>query len=236
MLIYGFVIVGFELITGKLLSALRSTKTAWFLGGFALSYIITILINKTHIYGGFRSLAFMLLTFILFFLFPQDVTKEKLIKEMKLVSAAIVFCTFVYSFASFFMYVFSLSGKYFTSNGDYEAYYGMFDSRLWGVYNPNTGATLTILSVVLSIAFIISDKQKRVRIPLYFNIFIQFSVMLLTGSRAGYYVLAGVITFCAFFVIVCKKQNFSIRTAVYRSCFERRIGISSGCYGIYFVR
>ena len=212
MLIYGFVIVGFELITGKLLSALRSTKTVWFLGGFALSYSITILINKTHIYGGFRSLAFMVLAFILFFLFPQGITKEKVIKEMELVSATIIFCTFVYSFASFVMFVFSLSGAYFT--GDYQAYYGMFESRLWGLYNPNTGATLTIISILLSVAFILAYKKKRVRIPLSFNIFIQFSVMLLTGSRAGYYVLAGVVAFCTFFGIVYKMQRFTIKTAI----------------------
>lgn len=211
MLIYGFVIVGFELVTGKLLSALRSTKTAWFLGGFALSYSITILINKTHIYGGFRSLAFMVLAFILFFLFPQGITKEKVMKEIKLVSATVVISTFVYSFVSFFMFVFSLSGAYFT--GDYQAYYGMFESRLWGLYNPNTGATLTILSVLLSVAFIITCKKKRIRIPLSINIFIQFSVMLLTGSRAGYYVLSGVVAFCTFFGIVYKMQNFTIKTA-----------------------
>ena len=213
MLVYGFIIVAYELITGKLLSALRSTKTVWLLGGFALSYIITILINKTHIYGGFRSLSFMVLMFVLCFLFPQDTTKEKILKEIKLVSATIIACTFTYSFASFFMYVFSISGKYFTANGDYEAYYGMFDSRLWGLYNPNTGATLTILSVLLSIAFLIINKRKRVRIPLLVNIFIQFSVMLLTGSRAGYYVLAGVIAFCTFFTIAYKMQNFTIKTA-----------------------
>lgn len=214
MLIYGFVIVGFELITGKLLSALRSTKTAWFLGGFALSYSITILINKTHIYGGFRSLAFMVLSFILFFLFPQGITKEKIIKEIKLVSATILLCTFVYSFVSFVMFVFSLSGKYFTSNGDYEAYYGMFESRLWGLYNPNTGATLTIISILLSVVFIITHKKKRIRIPLSINIFIQFSVMLLTGSRAGYYVLSGVVAFCTFFGVAYKMQKFTIKTAV----------------------
>lgn len=214
MLIYGFVIVGFEFITGKLLSAIRSTKTSWFLGGFALSYVVTILLNRTHIFGGFRSLAFMVLMFLLFFLFPQDTTKEKIIKEIKIVSATIVSSTFVYSFTSFIMFVFSLSGKYFTANGDYEAYYGMFDSRLWGLYNPNTGATLTILSILISAAFMIFYRKKRVIIPLSVNVFVQFSVMLLTGSRAGYYVLAGVVAFCAFFAIIYVMQKFEIKTAI----------------------
>ena len=66
LMIYGFVIIGYELLRGKLLGALRSTKTAFFLGGFALSYAITILINQMQVFNGFKTLAFMVLFFVLF--------------------------------------------------------------------------------------------------------------------------------------------------------------------------
>ena len=214
MMVYGFIIVGYELIKGTLLKTLRTTKTSFLLGGFLLSYIITILINKTHIIGGLKTVAFMFLLFVLCFLFPGDTTKDKIIKEMKAVSGTIVASTFILSLISFIMYVFSISGIYFTGEGTYQASYGLFEGRLWGVYNPNTGATLTIISVILSLAFVIIYKKKRIRIPLIINIALQFSVLILTGSRAGYYVLAGTTVFAVFFAIVNHAKNFKIKTMV----------------------
>lgn len=213
MLVYGYVIVGYELLKGKLWSTLRTTKTAMFLGGFALSYFITVLINKTHLIGELKSLAFMLLLFVLCFLFPNDTKKDAIIKEVKLISAEITGITFIFGLISFIMYVFSVSGTYMTNNGMYQAYYGMFEARLWGIYNPNTSATLTIISIVLSLVFIIINKRKRIIIPLVFNIIIQFCVLLLTGSRAGMYVVAGTTAFFVFFAIVYKFNNFTYRTA-----------------------
>lgn len=202
MLLYGLAIIGFELFTGKLLSSLKSTKTVAFLGAFSVFYAITILINKTHIVGGFKSLAFMVLFFVLLFLFPNENTKEQVLKEMKVVSATIVIITFIYSAVSFVLYVLSISGTYTNSSGTYQAYYGMFESRLWGIYNPNTSATLTIISIVLSVTFIIAMRKKAATIVLSINIFIQFCVLLLTGSRAGCYVLAGAVAFGLFMAII----------------------------------
>lgn len=213
MLVYGYVIVGYELLKGKLWSTLRTTKTAIFLGGFALSYFITILVNKTHLIGELKSLVFMVLLFVLCFLFPNDTRKDDLIKEVKIISAEITWITFIFGLISFFMYVFSISGTYMTNNGMYQAYYGMFETRLWGLYNPNTSATFTVISVFLSFVFFVVNKKKRIRIPLLFNILMQFCVLLLTGSRAGMYVMAGVAAFFVFFAIVYKIKNFTYKTA-----------------------
>ena len=213
MLVYGYVIVGYELLKGKLWSTLRTTKTAMFLGGFALSYFITVLINKTHLIGELKSLAFMVLLFVLCFLFPNDTRKDDLIKEVKIISAEITWITFIFGLISFILYVFSVSGTYMTDNGLYQAYYGMFEARLWGIYNPNTSATMTVLSIFLSFVFIVTNKKKRIKILLAFNIFMQFCVLLLTGSRAGTYVMAGVVAFFVFFAIVYKIKNFTCKTA-----------------------
>lgn len=213
MLVYGYVIVGYELLKGKLWSTLRTTKTAMFLGGFALSYFITVLINKTHLIGELKSLAFMILLFVLCFLFPNDTRKDDLIKEVKIISAEITWITFIFGLISFILYVFSVSGTYMTDNGLYQAYYGMFEARLWGIYNPNTSATMTVLSIFLSFVFIVTNKKKRIKILLSFNIFMQFCVLLLTGSRAGTYVMAGVVAFFVFFAIVYKIKNFTCKTA-----------------------
>ena len=229
MLVYGYVIVGYELLKGKLWSTLRTTKTAMFLGGFALSYFITVLINKTHLIGELKSLAFMVLLFVLCFLFPNDTRKDDLIKEVKIISAEITWITFIFGLISFILYVFSVSGTYMTDNGLYQAYYGMFEARLWGIYNPNTSATMTVLSIFLSFVFIVANKKKRIKILLAFNIFMQFCVLLLTGSRAGTYVMAGVVAFFVFFAIVYKIKNFTCKTA----CISISCAALSLC--IFFV-
>ena len=68
--------------------------------------------------------------------------------------------------------------------------------------------------MILSLAFVIICKKKRIRIPLIINIALQFSVLILTGSRAGYYVLAGATVFAVFFAIVNHAKNFKIKTMV----------------------
>lgn len=213
ILFYGLLALGYELITGKLLDTLRSTKTTLILGGFTLSYIITILINKANYVTGFKSVGFMIIFFTVFFLFPKQTTKKNIIKDIKVISATIVLCTFILSFICFILYIFSISGEYTTNSGSYEAYYGLVDSRLWGLYNPNTSATFTIISIVLSLAFITIYKKKRIRIGLLFNVLIQFSVLLLTGSRAGLYTLAGASALLAFFAFIHKFKRFTFKTA-----------------------
>jgi len=212
--VYGFAVLILELVRGKLLAMLKETKEAWFLYGFIIAYFFTLLINKTTIPKSYAVLTFMLLTFLLLFIFPKDIKKDKVLKEIKIVSITTIICTFVLNFISFILYMFSISGVYYTSNGMHKAYYGMDGARLWGLYNPNNGATLTVISILLSIAFLIKQKKKRIIVPLSINILLQFSVMLLTGSRAGYYVLAGTLAFCAFFFVWYKMKEVTVKTIV----------------------
>lgn len=210
--LHGFIIIGYELFNGKLKETLSTTKTVLLLGGFSAAYLFTILINKTNIINGFKGLFFMILLFVMFFLFPKDYTKEKVTKEIKLVSVEFISITFIYSLISLILYLFSISGKYVTSTS-YEAYYGMHESRLWGIYNPNTSATLTVVSIVLSLAFIVISKRKRFIIPLILNVLLQFSVLLLTGSRAGLYVMAAATAFSVFMAFICLFKKFNFATA-----------------------
>ena len=98
-------------------------------------------------------------------------------------------CAFVISLGT---YVFSISGEYMTSSG--VTYYGMYDNRLWGLYNANTGSMLNCISIVLSAGFMLRYRGKISNYVLNgINILIQLTCLVLTGSRAAFYALIGIL-------------------------------------------
>lgn len=211
LLVYGFLIIGYEIITRKFFSALRD-KTGWLLIAFCASYAVTILINiNGNFMGDIKNLIYTVLFFSLFFMFTGEKTKEDLLKEIKIVSAVIIICTFFLSVASFITYMFSFSGSY-PNNVGIPVYYGMFENRLWGVYNPNTGSTLNCISIVLSIIFIFTDKKRKTRVLNWINILLQYCVLLLTGSRAAHYVLFLILAVLIFFFVINKVKKVNIKT------------------------
>lgn len=210
LLIYGYLILGYQLIKNNFVSALKD-RAVWFLLAFCGSYAITILLNfKGNFMGDIKNLIYTGLFFTVFFMFNEKVTKDELVKEIKYVSALIVAGTFVLSLVSFVTYVFSLSGSYHNHVG-IPVYYGMFENRLWGVFNPNTGSTISCISIVLSLIFIITDKRTKVRVMNWINIFLQYCVLLLTGSRAALYVLFLICAVLVFFYVINKAKAVNLK-------------------------
>ena len=192
LLAYGFVIVAYELLTKKAYKLIKD-KVNIVLAAFCVSYLVTILINRSaHFSDNIKALAYMALFFILFFMMRVDETKEKLLEEIKIVSAVVIGCTFVLSLISLGTYVFSISGEYMTSSG--VTYYGMYDNRLWALYNANTGSMLNCISIVLSAGFMLRYRGKISNYVLNgINILIQLTCLILTGSRAAFYALIGIL-------------------------------------------
>ena len=209
LLAYGFVIVGYELITGKFKTALRD-KMALLLIGFCVSYAVTIFINLNgNFTGDIKNLAYTAVFFTLFFMFTEDNTKEDLLKEIKFISSVIIICTFLMSFASFIIYMFSFSGSYLNNEG-VAVYYGMLENRLWGLYNPNTGSTLNCISIIISSIFIIDTNNKKTRVLNIINLILQYMVLLLTGSRAAYYAVLIILVLLAVFVALHKMKQVNL--------------------------
>ena len=223
-LLYGFVILGYEIITKKFWGALK-IRTNLFLMGFCISYALTLIINHdSNFFSGVKSLSYVVVFFALFYMFPIEKDKESIIKEMQIIAAVVVVCTFILSLISFSTYVFSISGHYFNEKGVY-VYYGMFENRLWGLYNPNTGSTLNCISILLSVAFILSAKKKRNIVLNSINIFIQFSCLILTSSRASYNILIILLVVLAVFTAVKKVRTFNVKTcALVGLCVAVMIG------------
>ncbi len=211
ILLYGFVIIGYELITGQLTDALKQ-KVSWLLIGFSASYTITLLINReSALIEGIKSFAYVIAFFVLFFMTRKGQNKQTVIKEIQLISGIIIFCTFILTLFSLLSYAFSISGRYLNNEGVY-VYYGLYENRLWGLYNPNTGATLNCISLLLSIGFIVTVRNRLSTVLNSVNIFLQFSSLLLTGSRAGYYIILFVLILLTAYFIIKNRNRFNLRT------------------------
>lgn len=197
LLIYGFLIVSYGILNKSYLCFMKD-KLNWILLAFACSYLITVVLNRDMNFSeNIKALAYMLVFFVMLYMNSQRKQLKDLLKEIEIVSACVILCTFILSAVSFAMYVLLIEGHYMTENG--FMYYGMYDNRLWGVYNANTGSTLNGISILLSVGFISTHrKKKRIIILNAINILLQFCCLILTGSRASLYALMLMLVILAF--------------------------------------
>ena len=88
---------------------------------------------------------------------------------------------------------------------------GFVDNRLWGVYtDPNYGAILSIVSIVISLFYLTGkgSLDKRIKVALIINIVLEYLYLCYADSRTGLLaVVAAVILVCALWV--SKSKGFA---------------------------
>lgn len=203
LLVYGILLCIYEIFICKQFKWIKE-KLNILLLVFLASYLITIFLNRDmNLVSNLKSFAYMALFFCAFFIRFTPISYEKMLSELKIISSVVIFCTFVLSIVSFMTYAFQISGYYVTEMG--YMYYGMYDHRLWGVYNANTGSTLNAISILLSIGFLLKTNQKKlIKFLNGFNVGLQVICLVLTGSRAALYTLILLIGFGVWIVFVKK--------------------------------
>lgn len=197
LLAYGYLVLAYEVLTKKFFSIFRD-KINFALVAFGGSYLVTVILNRDLNFGSnVKALAYMAIIFALLFMTRPDKSKESLTKEIELVTAVVIACTYILSLATFITYIFSIDGSY--TVGDVTHYYGWYENRLWGVYNANTGSTLNAISILLSVGFILAHKEQKTCVILNsLNIVLQFVCLIMTGSRAALYALYVLLAVLAF--------------------------------------
>ena len=202
ILLYGLVIIACEIITKRSFSLLKD-KMSIILIFFSISYFITVFVNRDlNFSSNIKALVYMLVFFVLLYMSVQDRTTRDLVKEVELISAIVLVGTFILSLACFMMFALSISGEYRISSG--IMYYGMYDHRLWGVYNANTGSTLNCISIILSMTFLTKPRKNIYKVFIIVNLILQYICLLLTGSRAALYMLLGILVIVT--IITCIKK------------------------------
>lgn len=202
LLLWGGASVGADLLTG---ARLIRNKFTGLLIAFCGAYAVTILLNREAYFGdNVKALLYMGVIFVM--LYGQDLSldKETVKKEMRLVSYVFVSVSFALSLACFATYVFSIDTHYTTDEG--WKYIGMFENRLWGLYNPNTGSTIATLSMVLTVFLWMTRGKKSKLLTAFYiiNLCIQSFCLILTGSRTALYVLYIGVAMLVFYLLPLK--------------------------------
>ena len=185
---------------------------------FLIVNLISILFNLEYdLWKNLQSICYM---FVMFFLFysPFNLRRNKNYFGERVISkltAVTVILTFVLTLLSLFMYVFGIA---YTVRDTYKIGFDINSNRLWGVYNPNGGSLIALISSGFFLYLIclncekfkklehtvnpskgqITKKTGTDRFKISFliaNIFCQYTYIILAQSRA-------VITVTYIFVLI----------------------------------
>lgn len=216
LLIWGLFLTCYDILRNP--GGLIASRGMLFLLLFAFCYAITILLNyRVYFTENIKALIYMFMFFVL--LYGNDIkqSKEQMKKEIRIVAFVIIGITFVFACICFATFLLSVSYKY-KADGT-NIYMGMSRNRLWGLYNPNVGASLNIVSAFLSL-FLLLERMgetlkrkgaKVVRGFLIANLLIQYCCLVLTGSRTAQYSMYVGVGLLAYLMagMLKKKQIFT---------------------------
>ena len=219
LLIWGIVLILWEVASNPY--GLLNTKGMNWLMAFCFSYGITILLNKDGYFSeNAKALCYMLLFFVL--LYGQDLKKsiQDMKKEMHAVWGTVIVCTFIMSLICFITFLLSLSYSYKADGA--SLHMGVYKNRMWGLYNPNVGATINIISLFCTILMLLEKKEsgkkdsendkfsakKLIKIFLNVNGILQFACLVLTGSRTAVYAMYIGVAMLVYFLcgVIYKKK------------------------------
>lgn len=152
---------------------------------FCVSFAVSSFMNRQYDFAG--NLKWIIWTGILFFaLYVCDLERDtaEYRKEFRIISHIIIAYTVFSSLAGIIMMVTSFSKILETTDGE-AVIAGFTWGRLWGVYtDPNYGAVLSVIAIVLSLLFLI-QKKGVIRIIYGVSILLNYLYIVFSDSRTG---------------------------------------------------
>ena len=209
-LMWGLLIIGVDFFKDRRLWNTRCLK--WLLL-FCGLYLITAFINeRSYLMSNLKTLSYMVLFSVL--LYGHDKNKKMIEwkKEVRTIMVVFVWTTVLLSFICLMTYIFQINIEILT--GDGYMHIGMADNRLWGLYNPNIGGNIDVLSIIFSVMLLLTLQKKRWYkvAALVLNIILQYVCLILTSSRTSLYTLIICLFAFLFLTFASKFKIFSIRT------------------------
>lgn len=212
-LLYGVLSIVYLVLRRGIRTFLKD-KLGLLLVAFCASYAVTVVLNRSsNFVDNISALIYMVVFFFLFFIFTAKLEVNDIYKEFKVLSGIIIIFTFIFAIINFSMFAFQVGGSY-RANGQLM-YYGMYDNRLWGVYNANTNSMLCDISIILSLGFVLNKGyKKRIKVLCIINSVFQYICLLLTGSRASLYGLYLILALIAYLAVVKSDDKLKIKKYV----------------------
>ncbi|BFL46217.1 O-antigen ligase family protein [Lactonifactor longoviformis] len=168
-----------------------------------VSYGITILVNyHNKLSSNIFSYAYFLVTLLLFFNVFQHRDKITSQKYISIFMKLNVFATFVFAVIALVMFCFNIVGFYETDTG--IQHYGLYENRLWGLFNPNIGGMNALIAIAFSL-FLYKQNKKKFYVV---SIVIEYIYLILTQSRSALLSFFAFIIIFIVFVLIGKEKFF----------------------------
>lgn len=176
------------------------SKSLVFLIGFCVAYGCTALLARGDGFAGnLKSVFYMAVAFLLFYGHDREREPALVKREIKILGRLFVTGTFLLAAICFATFLFSYNQVY--TWGEKIGYIGMWDNRLWGLYNANTGGALNVISLLILSGLFLAEEKKSWRVFYVGNGILQFLCLVLTYSRTSFYSLILALCIGIFFLL-----------------------------------
>lgn len=184
----------------------KETKGIIILLFFFISYMISSIVTIHYgVVSNIKALIWIGLQFFLLYAYDKDTTVDEVKKEGFILGWIVITYTFVMAL----MGIACLSvmyHRYRIVNG-VETIIGFLWNRLWGFYSdPNYGAVISIISIVISLFYAFKSKRKLIKLFLMINIVVEMFYLAFSDSRTAQ--IALMVTFIWISIVFVRKINF----------------------------
>lgn len=184
----------------------KETKGIIILSLFFISYIISSVVTiRFGVVSNVKALVWLGMQFFLLYAYDKDTTVDEVKKEGLIIGWIVIMYTFVMSL----MGIACLAVRYnnYQIVNGVETITGFLWNRLWGFYSdPNYGAVISIISILLSFFYAFKYKRKRIKLFLVINIITEMFYLAFSDSRTAQ--IALMVTFIWTTIIFVRKINF----------------------------
>ena len=168
----------------------------------AVICMITIVIHRgQNFVDNVSCVVFLTLGCTLFLNQTYGKTRETIEREMLLITKLNVYFPMIYAVIAVGLLVFDVT--IILGKPEEHAVIGIYENRLWGLYNANRAGAVCMFSIWSSIYLLYKKEKKRI---LIINIILQFFYMVLTGSRGAWYSFLFSMVILVVFVFIGKER------------------------------
>ena len=184
----------------------KKNKGIIILSLFFLSYIISSVVTIHYgVVSNVKALIWLGMQFFLLYAYDNDTTVDEVKKEGLIIGWVVI----IYTFAMSLMGIACLAvtyNNYQIVNG-VATITGFLWNRLWGFYSdPNYGAVVSIISILLSFFYIFKYKRMTIKLLLTINIITEMVYIAFSDSRTAQ--VAMIATFIWISIVFVRKINF----------------------------
>lgn len=189
---------------------------------FLIIFLVSSIVNRE--FGIFSNLKLVVWSCIYFF-FSYNFGDDNFNNQhfFKRINMVLIISWFIVSLLSLVMFLLKFGYEQYTSPRE-RLRVGFLESRLFGLFgDPNYGATVCLIVMILLLFYLINDWKKLalfIKIFYVANLVIQFSVLILSGSRSALLISFIVVGLFVFFSFIIFLEKFGVKRKVLRIIFS----------------